>query len=177
MAITTRFVEENLNYYDETQGILPEKLEEYGKRYRGKGYLTRQELYDIAYLSSTRSAHHVKKNPEELCREVTRNSYEIKDDFSKIGMITLLRGFKAPTASCVLAALAPDEHAVVDTRVWASLERKGYFDTRKESFGPYDYVRMIGPIRDIANRTGYRTVDVGYALFAYDVKVRDGNLH
>jgi len=77
----------------------------------------------------------------------------------------------------VLGALDGDRHAVVDTRVWASLERLGYLDGRKESFDADDYVTMIGPIRDIAAETGHRAVDVGYALFAHDAHVREGTLH
>jgi thermostable 8-oxoguanine DNA glycosylase len=92
-------------------------------------------------------------------------------------LLTGLAGFKAPTASCVLAALDPSEHAVVDTRVWAALERQGYLDGRKESFDAADYVTMLAPIRDIAADTGYSPADVGYALFAYDDHVREGTLH
>jgi thermostable 8-oxoguanine DNA glycosylase len=101
----------------------------------------------------------------------------MKGDFSKIAVICSLSGFNTPTASCVLTALDPENHAVVDTRVWASLERLGYFDSRKESFQPKDYVKMIEPIREIAENTGYSTAEVGYALFAYDDKVREGTLH
>lgn len=36
---------------------------------------------------------------------------------------------------------------------------------------------MIGPIREIASEAGYASAEVGYALFAYDVEVRDGTLH
>jgi len=88
-----------------------------------------------------------------------------------------LSGFKAPTASCILAALDGDRHAVVDTRVWASLERTGYVDGRKETFDAGDYGTMMEPIREIAAETGYRPVDVGYALFAHDDRVREGTLH
>ena len=77
----------------------------------------------------------------------------------------------------MLAALDGDRHAVVDMRVWAALERQGYFDGRKESFDAADYVTMIEPIREIAAETGYTPVEVGYALFAYDDKVREGTLH
>ncbi|MFB6143960.1 MAG: hypothetical protein ABEJ98_01490 [Candidatus Nanohaloarchaea archaeon] len=163
--------------YSETQGVLPEKLEEFGEKYREQGFLTREQLYDIAYESSTRSAYHVNNNPEDRCLKVTENVLKIEDDFSKIALISSLKGFKAPTASCVLAALNPDRHAVVDTRVWASLERFGYFNERKESFDADDYVRMMQPIREIAEETGYSPVKVGYALFAYDVDKRDGTLH
>lgn len=171
------FIEENLEYYAKTQGILPEKLQKYGEKYRNKGYLSREELYKIAYESSTRSAYHVKKNSKEECKEVTSNSRKVQGDLSQIGLITLLKGFKAPTASCVLAALNPEKHAVVDKRVWASLERKNYLKKRKETFAPKNYVKMINPIREISDKTGYTPTKVGYALFAYDDKVREGTLH
>jgi len=171
------FVAENLDRYAETQGVLPERLDEFGGRYRSQGHLTREGLYEIAYESSTRSAYHVEKNPAERCREVTRNARAVDGDFSTVHLITGLSGFKAPTASCVVAALDGDRHAVVDTRVWASLERLGYLDGRKESFDAADYVTMIGPIREIADETGHRAVDVGYALFAHDAHVREGTLH
>lgn len=171
------FVAENLDRYADTQGVLPARLDEFGERYRSQGHLTREQLYEIAYESSTRSAYHVEKNPEARCREVTRNVRAVDGDFSTITLITGLAGFKAATASCVLAALDGDRHAVVDTRVWASLERLGYLDGRKESFDAADYTAMIEPIRDIADETGRRAVDVGYALFAHDAHVREGTLH
>ncbi|EMA41140.1 hypothetical protein [Halobiforma nitratireducens] len=171
------FVADNLEYYAETQGVLPSRLEEFGETYREQGYLTRDQLYDIAYESSTRSAYHVETNPDERCRTVTENVLAVDDDFSKVQLLTGLSGFKAPTASCVLAAYDPERHAVVDTRVWASLERLDYLEGRKESFDADDYVTMIDPIRDITAETGYSAAEVGYALFAYDDKVREGTLH
>ncbi len=170
-------VERYLEVYDETQGVLPKKLKSYGEIYREQGHLTREQLYEIAYESSTRSAHHVRDNPEGRCQAVTANVLAVEDGFSKIALISALKGFKAPTASCVTAALDPERHAVVDTRVWASLERFGYLEGRKESFDADDYCTMIEPIREIADETSYRAVDVGYALFAHDYEVREGTLH
>ena len=91
------FVAENLDRYAETQGVLPERLAEFGDAYRSQGYLTREQLYEIAYESSTRSAYHVEKNPESRCREVTRNARAVEGDFSTVHLITGLAGFKAPT--------------------------------------------------------------------------------
>lgn len=176
MDLTT-LVEEYLDYYDQTQGVLPEWLDAFGDSYREQGHLTRDQLYDIAYESSTRSAYHVEKNPSARCREVTADVRAVEGDFSKIQLLCGLSGFKAATASCVLAALNPDRHAVVDTRVWATLDRLDYLDGRKESFDAGDYVTMIEPIREIATETGHTAADVGYALFAYDEDVREGTLH
>jgi thermostable 8-oxoguanine DNA glycosylase len=177
MEADREFIENYLEVYSETQGVLPARLEDFGEKYREQGFLTREQLYEIAYESSTRSAYHVKDNSGEHCREVTSNVLEVDGDISKIALITALKGFKAPTASCVLAALDPERHAVVDTRVWASLERLGYLEGRKESFDARDYAEMMEPIREIASRTGFTPVKVGYALFAHDYDVREGTLH
>ncbi len=170
-------VEEYLDLYSQTQGLLPEKLEEFREAYSEKGFLTREQLYELAFESSTRSAYHVKKNPEQRCRDVTANILKLEDDFSQIALIEALKGFKAPTASVILTVKDPERHAVVDTRVWASLERLGYLEGRKESFTAEDYVRMIEPIREISEETGFTTEELGYALFAMDVEKREGNLH
>lgn len=171
------YVADYLETYEETQGVLPDRLEAIGADYREQGYLTRDQLYDLAYENSTRSAYHVETNPPDRCREVTANVLAVEGDFSKIQLLTGLAGFKAPTASAVLTALDPDRHAVVDTRVWASLERLDYLEGRKESFDAADYVAMIEPIREMARETGYSAADVGYALFAADVDQREGTLH
>lgn len=172
------FIQRNLDYYEETQGFPPSKLEGFGEQYRQQGYLTREQLYDIAYESSVRSAHHVNKNPESTCREVTSNVIRVRgDDFSMMQLLIGLHGFKTATASCVLSALDPSRHAVVDTRVWASLERKGHFEERRESFDVQHYTQMIESIREIADETDYNCTDIGYALFAYDDRVREGTLH
>ena len=169
-------VKEYLNYYSQTQGVLPEKIQEYHEKHREKG-LSKQDLYQLAYESSTRSAYHVKKNSEELCREVIDNVERVEGDFSKIALITSLKGFKAPTASVILTVIDPERHAIVDTRVWASLERFGKLKGRKETFDAFDYQEMIKEIRLIADETGYTTEEIGYALFAYDVDKREGTLH
>lgn len=180
LSIDAEFVDEYLGVYDETQGVLPERLEEFGDTFRKQGHLTRDDLYEIAYESSTRSAHHVERNPRGVCVEITENVLRLEDegdDFSQIALISSLRGFKAPTASCVTTALSPERHAVVDTRVWASLERAGRVDGRKETFDAFDYCVMIDEIRDVSDETGHTTAEVGYALFAHDYDVRDGTLH
>lgn len=171
------FIEDYLEVYSETQGVLPERLEEFGELYRRQGHLSREQLYEVAYENSVRSAHHVRRNTEEHCVEATRNILEVDGDFSKIALLSSLKGFKAPTASCVTTALDPEQHAVVDTRVWASLERFDYLEGRKESFDAADYCSMIEPIRQIAEDTGYTAAEVGYAVFAYDYDVREGTLH
>jgi len=177
MEIDNSFIEEYLELYEETQGVSPERLDEFGRKYRRQGHLRQDDLYEIAYESSQRSAHHVRRNPEGVCIEVTGNVLAVEEEFSQIALLSALHGFKAPTSSCVTTALAPQRHAVIDTRVWASLERTGYLEGHKESFDAFDYVVMLDEIRGMAEKTGYTTAEVGYALFAHDYDTREGTLH
>jgi thermostable 8-oxoguanine DNA glycosylase len=170
-------IADSLAAYDESGGVARERLDTFADWYREQGHFTREQLYEIAYENSTRSAYHVERNPPERCVEVTQNLDRVDGDFSKIQLLTGLAGFKAPTASVILTALDPERHAIVDTRVWASLERLDYLDGRKESFDAGDYVAMIEPIREISAETGYSAADVGFALFAYDIEQREGTLH
>jgi len=66
---------------------------------------------------------------------------------------------------------------VIDTRVWATLYRLDYFEEEKESFKADDYLKIIKIVRKMAEETDYNTAEIGYALFAYDVVHREGNLH
>ncbi|MBS3760251.1 hypothetical protein [Halodesulfurarchaeum sp.] len=167
----------HLARYEQTQGVLPERLDALGETYREQGLLDREQLYELAYETSTRSAYHVKKNPRDRCRKVTENVRRVDGDFSKIQLLSGLSGFKAPTASAVLTAFDPGRHAVVDTRVWASLDRLDLLDGRKETFDAGDYVTMIEPIRELAAESEYSVAEVGYALFAADVAEREDTLH
>lgn len=166
-----------LDLYPDTAGLYPEQLEQIGAKYHEKGYLTKEELYDLAHLNSTRSSYHVKKNPAQRVETVTEIAYTIKDDFAKIALLSSLKGVAAPTASAILTSLDAEKHCVIDTRVWATLYRLGYFEKEKERFTAADYVKIIELVRPMAQESKFSAAEIGYALFAYDVEHREGNLH
>ncbi|MFW6269350.1 MAG: hypothetical protein ACOC4G_04640 [Bacillota bacterium] len=47
-----------------------------------------------------------------------------------------MMGIGTPTASAILTSLDEKQHCVIDTRVWATLWRLGFFDKEKESGKP-----------------------------------------
>ena len=168
---------EYLDEYSNTNGLYPEELIEIGKKYHKKGYLTKNELYQLAHLNSTRSSYHVKKNPEGRVEKVTEVAYNIDDEFCELTLYTGLTGIGIPTATAILTGLDDGKHCVIDTRVWATLWRLGYFDEEKENFKADDYLKIIKIVRKMAKGSNYTTAEIGYALFAYDVVHREGNLH
>lgn len=148
-----------------------------GEKYHKKRYLTKEELYQLAHLNSTRSSYHVKKNPVSRVKKITEAAYQLADDFCRLALYTSLMGIGTPTASAILTALNPQKHCVIDTRVWATLYNLDYFDREKESFKPEDYLKIIEIVRKMTAQTKFTTAEIGYALFAYDVVNREGNLH
>ena len=166
-----------LKEYDQTSGLYPEELIKIGEKYHSKGYLTKEELYQLAHLNSTRSSYHVKKNPASRVKKVTEAAYQLEDDFCRLALYTSLMGIGTPTASAILTALDSKKHCVIDTRVWATLYNLDYFDTEKESFKLDDYLKIMKIVRKLAAKSNFSTAEIGYALFAYDVVHRDGNLH
>ncbi|MFW6007484.1 MAG: hypothetical protein ACOC4G_09050 [Bacillota bacterium] len=166
-----------LNKYEDTSGLYPEELQEIGEKYHKKSYLTKEELYQLAHLNSTRSSYHVKRNPAKRIKKVTRAAYQLDDDFCRLALYTSLMGIGTPTASAILTSLNEKCHCVIDTRVWATLWRLGYFSRERESFKPEDYLKIIKIVRQMASESDYTTAEIGYALFAYDVVNREGNLH
>jgi len=166
-----------LKKYDQTTGLYPEELMKIGEKYQHKGYLTKTELYQLAHLNSTRSSYHVKRNPEGRIEKVTKIAYNIEDVFCRLALYTSLIGIGIPTASAILTSLDSQKHCVIDTRVWATLYNLNYFKKEKENFKADDYLKIIKIVREMAAETDYSTAEIAYALFAYDVVHREGNLH
>ncbi|MGM0501989.1 MAG: hypothetical protein ACQERJ_05635, partial [Bacillota bacterium] len=150
MIIKTIDFAKYLELYPETSGLYPEKLQQIGEQYHDKGYLTKEELYDLAHLNSTRSSYHVKRNPAERVEKVTEIAYGIDDDFAKIALLNSLKGVATPTASAILTSLNQEQHCVIDTRVWATLYNLGYFEQEQERFEPEDYIKIIDIVRKMA---------------------------
>ena len=177
MKIKTINFSKYLEKYEDSSGLYPQDLMKIGKKYHEKSYLTKDELYKLAHLNSTRSSYHVKKNPADRVEKVTKIAYKIEHEFSKIALYTSLTGIGVPTASAILTSLDEDKHCVIDTRVWATLFNLGNFNKEKESFKVDDYLKIIKIVREMAKETNYNTAEIGYALFAYDVVHREGTLH
>lgn len=177
MKIKTIDFEKYLEEYKKTTGLYPDELMKIGDKYHYKSFLTKAELYQLAHLNSTRSSYHVKKNDNNRVEKVTKVAYNLKDDFCCLVLYSSLKGIGIPTASAILTSLNSEKHCVIDTRVWATLYNLSYFTKEKESFKADDYLKIIKIVRKMAAETKYSSAEIGYALFAYDVINRQGNLH
>jgi hypothetical protein len=160
--------------YIRKNGLLPGHVEAIGQQYRKNGYLTRNQLCDLTAAVS-HGAQHMERNDEQECRDATYDAYSTPTDTSKIAILCGLHGVKTPTASYILTALDPLNHAIVNRQVWTGLYHLGYVDRDPASFTPADYATAIDHIRQIADEEACTTAAVSYALAAHgdDVRERD----
>ena len=96
-------------------------------RINDRGYMTKEELAEVAYWKAPRSARHVKRNAEEYVVEVTRFAFGTAGERAKIQSLTMLDGVLWPTASVILHLFHREPYPNV-------IDLTGWFVARVESF-------------------------------------------
>ena len=88
-----------------------------------KGYLTKDELRQVAQWKSQRSARHIENNSEEYVQEITAISLASKSERVRIESLTLLDGVAWPTASVILHFYHKEQYPILDFRaLWSISE-------------------------------------------------------
>jgi len=90
---------------------------------QARGYLTADELYDIARIKSPRRAQEVKRNTAAEIAQLTESAFSISSPVAAVAILTALQGVGVPTASAILAWTFPAKFGVIDQRAWASLQK------------------------------------------------------
>ena len=86
-----------------------------------QGFLSRDQLYQVARWKAARSAEHVLKNTESFVRETTKFALGATDERSRIEALTVLDGVLWPSASVVLHLYHPDQYPILDFRALESI--------------------------------------------------------
>lgn len=136
---------------------------------RGRGYLSKAELFDLCRVKSTRRAKEACKNTESDVNAITKLSFTVEREEVRIGLLCSLTGVLVPTASCILSWTFPKKWAVIDQRAWRSLFDAGVFDRRANGtpLRPaewVDYCKAVDVIADALSLTPQRVDRLLYAL-------------
>lgn len=177
MAMELRFCETKIYYWAykytkcQRQKDRECELEVIGLRdnIQKRGYLTKEELFLVAYWKSPRKAKLTRENPDGFIEEVTKQAFTSPDDWEKLNSLTRFKGVKVkgveqPTASAILHHYDKKQYPILDPRaLWsAGLERK------KRSYYPrrlwLEYIRFC---QDIANRNRITMRTLDRALWWY----------
>ena len=170
MEMNLRFPESEIGYwanrYTERQRekdrIKEQELIDLKPEVLRRGYLTKDDLYELARWKSTRRAKLTLENTDDFIKEITEKAFTAKDDWTKMLTLTQLRGIGEPTGSAILHLLDKGQYPLLDIHALWSV---GMEWTARTSY-PFwlDYVQFC---RDIANRNGVSMRDLDRALWKY----------
>jgi len=86
-----------------------------------RGYLTFDELLQVARWKSPRTVRLVQFNSDEYVEEITKIALSARQEETRIQVLTLLDGVQWPTASVILHFFHRDRYPILDFRALWSL--------------------------------------------------------
>ena len=81
---------------------------------QARGYMTKDELHQIALWKSHRRAALTLQNTEDFVTEITTQAFTATDDWEKLLSLTELRGIGEPTASAILHLYDERPYPILD---------------------------------------------------------------
>ena len=114
-----------------------------------------------------RTEHHRRALTELVCRDVTASAFSVKHRDPEvlaslqINLLAALPGFGIGLASAILALTFPNDHGVLDFRVWEVI-----FGTDKKSFTARDYVTYLHALRPLAKATGWSVQKADFMVWS-----------
>jgi len=127
-----------------------------------RGFLTKDDLTQIAYWKAPRSSIHVQKNTDEYIVEITKFALSTKCERTKIQILTNLDGVSWPTASVILHFFDAGEYPILDFRALWSITVK--VPTQYTFAFWWNYVEFC---RSLANNNNVSMRILDQALWQY----------
>jgi len=157
-------------YGSDTDGLI-ERLRAAGER----GYLTLEELFEIRKEKSSRNAREVENNREEDVQWITWLAFQSESEWTRISLLTSLRGVAVPTASAILSWTYPEWWGVIDQRAWRTLYRAGLVKSKPEGIGlgNADWCQYVEYVDYISNELRITPQRVDKLLYGLDKEYQD----
>lgn len=129
---------------------------------REAGWLSLDQLWQVARWKSRRSAGRIHGNDGDCVRAVTAFALQTKSERARIEALTLLDGVGWPSASVILHFFHCERYPILDSRALSSVGKE---EPNQYTFGFWwSYVEFC---RALADRTGHDMRTLDRALWAY----------
>jgi hypothetical protein len=138
------------------------RLAHIGEAARAQGFLTRDQLHEVALWKSKRRAALVHENEESFVREITEFAFRSKHEQSRIGSLVLLAGVHYPTASVVLHFCVDESYPILDFRAIWSLGLD-----QPSVYSPEYWIEYTGICRKLAKEHRLTVREFDMALWQY----------
>ena len=127
-----------------------------------RGYLTKEELHEVARWKSPRRAALTLENTVDFVEDITERAFTTTDDWTKLLTLTQLQGIGQPTASAILHLYDKGDYPILDIHALWSVGLKW----KKRVSYPFwlDYIELC---RDIANRNNVSMRELDRALWKF----------
>lgn len=144
-----------------------------------QGYLAKEQLVKILRWKSPRPLKHYESNTETEIQEITKQSFETKNEKIRIHILTALNGVNYPGASAILMFYDRVNYPVIDIRVWQQLYNAQMVNSnpKGQNFSLDQWINYISIIRKIANNLGISARQVEKRIFDYDRQTRKTKLY
>jgi len=133
-----------------------------------RGYLTRSELYKVAYWKTRNifgRADLTLNNSENFIQEVTTQAFTSTDHWEKLTSLTRLEGIQEPTASAILHLYDKKQYPILDIHALWSVG----LEWRRRTSYPFwpDYVEFCRGIASCKN-VSMRSLDRALWRFSFE---------
>ena len=127
-----------------------------------RGYLTKEELHDIARWKSPRRANLTLKNTDDFIKDITKSAFAATDDWTKLLTLTQLQGVGEPTASAILHLFDKGQYPLLDIHALWSVG----LPWKKRTSYPF-WLEYIEFCHEIANRNNVSMRELDRALWKF----------
>ena len=123
MNPSLRFYDSHISHYAERYSyqINEDDIINRKSDIQNRGYLTKDDLFRIAYWKAPRSSGHVRKNTDDYVSEMSQFAFNTKCERAKIQALTNLDGVNWPTASVILHLFDKGKYPILDFRALFSI--------------------------------------------------------
>jgi thermostable 8-oxoguanine DNA glycosylase len=141
---------------------LDPRLEDVSSAAKAQGYLTKEQLHQIAHWKSPRRAGLVLENPESFVREITAIAFAAKHEETRIGALVLLKGVRYPIASVILHFCVDRSYPILDFRAIESLGLQ-----KPSAYSPAYWAEYTKECRALASNYSLTVRELDMALWQY----------
>ena len=129
---------------------------------RAQGYLTSEQLHEIARWKSKRRPDLVLANPPAFVREATAFAFNARHEYSRMYTLVMLSGIQYPTASVVLHFCVRNNYPILDFRALWSLGIQ-----QPTTYTPQFWVEYTQLCRSLPRKHGLTVRQFDRALWQY----------
>jgi hypothetical protein len=144
-----------------------------------QGFITKEQGIKILKWKSPRPLRHYESNSDKDFKEISKLSFESKDERVRMRVLTALNGVSYPAASAILLFYDRRQYPIIDIRVWKQLYKAGLVGTnaRGQGFRLTEWEKYLVTIRKLADKLKLTPRQVEKRLFDIDKAEQIGNLY